>query len=384
MKSATSRRMVCILACGIVMVLGTILWGGYGPKTAGAITPIELKLTIKLPLESPGTKDVLLPFLKYVEKESGNRLKFTVFPSSQLAPPPQFYDICRESVVDIAEFGVGMAGARFPAHLVFLLPCIFPYPGSMVAQATKMAVYEKYPQMYNEFRGTKVLGFTFTNTGHIHSVKKPIRKLRDFNGVIMVGTSPASAAIAKGLGATPETLPTSEIYEALVKGVVDAIDFGYGALFSFGWNDVVKYTTEVGIDGNTNAWLVNPAKWDSLPKDLQKLLLTSFEDYCVVSMWCSEKREAHHRDLMLKKYAARGAEPPYKLPEDEKARWVAALQPVWGDWIKKADAAGYPGKAILDDCRAFSKKYTEQKWPSDKEYEKTLRKWGIPVPYVPL
>jgi TRAP-type C4-dicarboxylate transport system substrate-binding protein len=352
MKSATSRRMVCIVVCGIVMVLGTLLWGGHGPKTAGAITPIELKLTIKLPIESPGTKDVLIPFLEYVEKESGNRIKFTLFPSSQLAPPPQFYDICKEGVVDIAEFGVGMAGARFPAHLVFLLPCIFPYPGSMVAQATEMAVYKKYPQMYNEFRGTKALGFTFTNTGHIHSVKKPIRKLSDFNGVIMVGTSPASAAIAKGLGATPETLPTSEIYEALVKGVVDAIDFGYAALFSFGWGEVVKYTTEVGIDGNTNAWLVNAAKWNSLPKDLQKLLSTSVE-------------------------------PPYKLPEDEKARWVTALQPVWGDWIKKADAAGYPGKAILDDCRAFSKKYTEQKWPSDKDYEKTLSKWGMPVPYVP-
>ena len=47
----------------------------------------------------------------------------------------------------------------------------------------------------------------------------------------------------------------------------------------------------------------------------------------------------------------------YWLPEDEQARWKAAMATCADDWVKEMEGKGIPGKAILSDLQASVKKY---------------------------
>ena len=53
-----------------------------------------------------------------------------------------------------------------------------------------MALYEKYPELQNEFKGVKVLGFHANGPAQVHTLKEPIRTLEDWKGKVMVGWGP--------------------------------------------------------------------------------------------------------------------------------------------------------------------------------------------------
>jgi len=47
----------------------------------------------------------------------------------------------------------------------------------------------------------------------------------------------------------------------------------------------------------------------------------------------------------------------YDLPPAEMARWNEKMTPIIDKWVENANAKGLPGKAIVEDIRAFAKKH---------------------------
>jgi hypothetical protein len=46
------------------------------------------------------------------------------------------------------------------------------------------------------------------------------------------------------------------------------------------------------------------------------------------------------------------------LPPQELARWKAAVEPLWEEFIAKNEAKGLPAKELVKDLRALSAKYS--------------------------
>lgn len=51
---------------------------------------------------------------------------------------------------------------------------------------------------------------------------------------------------------------------------------------------------------------------------------------------------------------------PYTFPEEERARWLETVQPVWYKWAEEKDAKGLPGTEVLEDALRLIEKYSNK------------------------
>ena len=80
----------------------------------------------------------------------------------------------------------------------------------------------------------------------------------------------------KSIGGVPVVLPTGDTYDALSKGVVEGTVAAFEPLETLKWYEVVKYSTQSGAAISQVRYLVmNQAKWNSLPPNLQKIITES-------------------------------------------------------------------------------------------------------------
>jgi hypothetical protein len=49
----------------------------------------------------------------------------------------------------------------------------------------------------------------------------------------------------------------------------------------------------------------------------------------------------------------------FPLDADDQAALTAQMEPLWSEWVKKADAAGMPGQKILDEAARLMKLYDQ-------------------------
>jgi TRAP-type C4-dicarboxylate transport system substrate-binding protein len=83
----------------------------------------------------------------------------------------------------------------------------------------------------------------------------------------------------KLLGAAPLTMPVAELVDALMRGTVDGIHTGRAFAMEVGITDVAKYYSIWPLSSDfMQVFAMNKAKFDSLPPDLQAILLDVFRE----------------------------------------------------------------------------------------------------------
>ncbi len=128
----------------------------------------------------------------------------------------------------------------------------------------------------------KYLGRPWSLTSFAFYTKKAVNRMDEFKG-LKIRVMPLYIPFVKALGAAPVTLPVTELYTALERGVVDGFMFIDWGISSWGWQEVVKYKIHPAVFQQETATLVNMDYWNKLPKDLQDLLMDTFADFEYVS-----------------------------------------------------------------------------------------------------
>jgi len=212
-------------------------------------------------------------------------------------------------------------------------------------------------EFYKKFRPkeldeVKVLYLHAHGPGLLHS-KKAVYKLEDLKGLKIRSTG-FSAKVAKALGAVPVAMPQGATYEALQKGVVDATFSPMEVLKGWKQAEVIKYTIECFSIGYTTGMYVimNKKKWNSLPKDVQKV----FEE--VSEEWIAKHGEAWDAsDEEGRKFTLSLGNKIIPLSASESARWARAVRPVIDEYVAGAEKKGLPGKEYVEAIRNLIKKY---------------------------
>lgn len=333
---------------------------------------IELTLANQHPSEAPMNRVVNDAWARWIEKETGGRVKVTVIPAETVAKAADIYDAARTGIVDIGCQFLTMTPGRFPLNEVMELPLIFP--SSRSAALTHMALYEKYPEIQNEFKGVKVLGFHANGPAQVHTLKKPIRKLEDWKGQVIVGWGPYAADIISALGGTPEMIGPPELYDALSKGVVDGNLIEWEGEHIWHYNDVAKYSTEANLYISPFVHVMNLNTFNNLPSDIQEFFTGERAKlFFEVHGYNFDKDDAGYKVQLGEQYKNSGLPEIYTLPEEEKTKWLNAIIRVRESWVEKAEALGAPGEAILNDAIRLAREFYHK--PSNM-CEKTLREWG--------
>jgi C4-dicarboxylate-binding protein DctP len=147
----------------------------------------------------------------------------------------------------------------------------------------------------------------------------------DYRGLKMrIQSSKVLDSQMKALGATPQVMAFSEVYQAMQTGVVDGSENTPSNMFTQKHHEVQKYVavTDHGYIGY--AVIANKKFWDELPADIRTTLEGAMRD---ATRYANDiaKRE---NDDALEAIRKSGRTQVLKLTAEEKAEMRKALLPV--------------------------------------------------------
>ena len=220
--------------------------------------------------------------------------------------------------------------------------------------------------MKKVYKKHKVLSFPGGSSGNQMGgwFRKEIKSLDDLKGLKMRIPGFAGEVMAK-LGLTVTNIPSGELYTALERGTIDALEWvGPGMDINMGFNKIAPYYyTGWHEPGFEAQYLVNKRKFNKLPKDLQQILITAMR----VSAY----------DMYIQNYHM-SAEAWAKIEKEYPHIKIKTFPKPVMDAMKKANTElrvektkGNPLlKEILDSQEAYQKKAREWTKMSDYLYLK--------------
>ena len=192
---------------------------------------------------------------KEIEKRTNGRVKFTYYPVGAIIPLGLIYDGIVKGLADIGGGVLGYTRGRFPLTEVIDLP--LGYKSGYQATLLINEYYKKFRP--KEFDDVKVLYLSAHGPGLLWS-KKPVNKLEDMKG-LKVRSTGLSAKLVTALGGVPVGMPISEAYDALSKGVADAIMVPAEAMAQWKLGEVVSYSIETYSTAYTSGLVPSHFTW---------------------------------------------------------------------------------------------------------------------------
>ncbi len=309
---------------------------------------ITLNLSNMFPPENKNS--VLMDqWCKEVEKRTNGKVKVTQFYGGTLTPPAQTYAGVIKGIADIGVSFASYTKGRFPLSEVIDLP--LGYKNGYVA--TKMAneFYDKFKP--EEFDEVKVLFFS-TSPPHMVFAKKAVNNLEDLKGLKIRSTG-TSALVVQALGGAPVAMPMGEAYDSLSKGVVQGIVCPYEPMKGWKLAEVVSHCTEYG-SAYVNAMFVvmNKGKWNSLPADVQKVMVEINKEWIEKQGKLWDEANAEGKEFFIQKGGK-----IVILSNEENKLWAEKTRPILDGYVTEMKSKGRPAAEALKFCIDYLK--THQK-----------------------
>ena len=340
------RRKIGFILAGVF--LATVLAITWMPAPAAA-APINLNYANFPP--APTFPCVQMErWKKEVEKRTNGKVAIKTFPGGTLIKAKAMMDGVIAGTADIGCLCMAYQPGRFIVTNATALPVGFP--NATVASLTLWDLYNKYKP--EGFAKVKVLTMFTCAPANIYA-KVPVKNLNDLKG-LQLRASGGVAQVLKALGATAVGMPQSATPEALQKGVVKGAASSLETLKDFKYAEMCKYVTMLNGPVYPFAVVMNMAKWNSLPKDVQKVFDEMGPQQAV---WTGTYMDNHVNDSIAWSKKNHNIEITV-LPKEEKAKWDKMLEPLTGKWIADAKAKGLPAQAIVADIKAFLAMYAGQ------------------------
>ena len=327
MRSSQRRFLLGAAAAAVVLAL---------PALARAQAPIVIKFSHVVAPDTPKGKGAI-KFKELAEARTQGKVKVEVYPNSQLYKDKEELEALQLGSVQMLAPSLAKFGPLGVKEFeVFDLPFIFKDTAAFRAVtdgAVGAGLFEKL-----ESKGIHGLAF-WDNGFHIMSANKPLHKVADFKGMKMrIQSSKVLEAQMRALGALPQVMAFSELYQGLQSGVVDGTE---GVPSNFYTQKIFEVQKDISISNHGHlayAVIVNKKFWEGLPADVRTALDAAMKDATTYANAIAATENA----TALDKIKASGKSNVYTLTADETAEWKKALMPVHKEMESRV------GKATVD------------------------------------
>src|SRR5215472_2136600 len=252
------RNKLLVSIAGAAFAAMSVLLAG----AAFAQQPIIIKFSHVVSPDAPKGKAAVV-FKDLVEKYTNGKVKVEVYLNSSLYKDKEELEAVQLLAPSISKFGP-LGIKEFD---VFDLPFLM----SDDARARQMMASPMMADLNKklEAKGVSPLAY-WDNVAHVYTANKPLIRPEDFRGMKMrIQGSKVLDAVARELGAIPQIMAFSEVYQALQTGVVDGEDNVPSNIWTQKFYEVQKYLT-VSYHGRlTYALIANKKFWDGLPPDVK-------------------------------------------------------------------------------------------------------------------
>jgi C4-dicarboxylate-binding protein DctP len=323
-----TRRRAVSSGLALALALGAGL--AAAPREAKAqATPVIIKFSHVVAPNTPKGKGAER-FKELAEKYTNGAVKIELYPNSQLYKDKEEMEALQLGAVQMLAPSLAKFGPLGVKEFeVFDLPFLFKDDAAF-ARVTKGSVgQELFAKL--ESKGIKGLGY-WDNGFHIMSANRALRVPADFRGLKMrIQSSKVLDAQMRALGAIPQVMAFSELYQALDTGVVDGTEGVASNFYTQKIYEVQKHITLSNHGHLAYAVIVNKKFWDSLPGDVRTLLEKAMAETNEYVNVLSNKENSESLELIRKS----GKTTLYTLSDAERAEWVKVLLPVHQDMEKR-------------------------------------------------
>ena len=299
------------------LVIGLAALALSGPTYAEQ--PIEIKFSHVVAQDTPKGKGAEY-FKKLAEERTNGRVKVEVYPNSQLYKDKEELEALQLGAVQmlapsLAKFGP--LGTR--EFEVFDLPYLFESDEEL-HKITEGPIGQG---LLKKLESKGILGLAFWDNGFKQmSANKPLKKPEDFKGLKMrIQSSKVLDMQMRALGANPQVMAFSEVYQALQTGVVDGAENPVSNFYTQKMHEVQKYLTLSDHGYLGYAVIVNRKFWEALPADIRTALEEAIKEATKHANDIAKKEN----DNALAAVKESGKTQIITLTPQEKAEWKRVL-----------------------------------------------------------
>jgi len=277
-----SAMATAVAACGV-------------PETGGGTTG-----TMKAATYIPPSYNDLFPAFDMLlgTAEQQSALKFKMFHSETLLSADQLVPGLIQGVADIVFQTSSYVSTTYPVLGSVELP--FVNDGVPQTQRALEIGGELYNLINQEMgkKGLRLVGSMPTSEEWIWTVDKPIRKPEDMRGLRIRTAGEVEGETVSAMGASPVSMSSSEIYQAIERGTIDGMVSYMGTVISRDLQEVLKYGT-IGHFGDYSVDAYVRKEWfDALDSKSQDAMLAGARKY--LEDGTAHQMQVHEQDYLPK------------------------------------------------------------------------------------
>jgi TRAP-type C4-dicarboxylate transport system substrate-binding protein len=316
--------------------------------TTSIIQKVVIKFSTPGPAEHPGTI-AMIDAAKKFNDAAGGRYEIKVYAGGALAVSLDQMNAIRTGAIDMGDAATNFYAGDSAAFGVMDVPFLF---NNVDAQAAFGATAITTWNAVSEQKMNQKLLTTFVyGKKDVYTVNKQIKTLADWKGLLVSINTPLESDLVKSLGAAPVLIDWVDEIPSLQKGLINAGIISSLAGLINGYSDVIKYLTVCNRAGGLGFIAINLDTWKAMPKDIQDLMLKSWQDFTI--SFNKSFKQGEEVDW-LQGIQKQGVT-VYNLPVDERNKWITATKPVADGFWK-----GIPSdqaKALQDAAASANSKF---------------------------
>ena len=306
------------------------------PGADMAQAQIIIKFSHVVANDTPKGKGAL-KFKELAEKYTNGKVKVEVYPNSQLFKDKEEMDALQlGSVQMLAPSTAKFAPLGVKEFEALDLPWLFK-DDATYAKAMKGPVGT---WLFKKLEAKGITGLAYWDNGfHMVSANRPLLMPADFQGLkVRISGSKIADRYFRDVGAIPQIMAFSEVYQALQTGVVDSCENTPSNYLTQKFYEVQKDITVSNHAHLQYAVIVNTKFWNGLPADIRAQLTKAMDEATDYT-----NSIAHEENVeALAKIKASGKTTLHYLTDEQRKAWQKAMQPTYA-WAK-----GRVGQEVLD------------------------------------
>ncbi|HXQ49745.1 MAG TPA: TRAP transporter substrate-binding protein [Stellaceae bacterium] len=315
---------------------------------AGSAIADETKLAFAT-VTPPGSvvnTQIILPWAKRINDEGKGVVAIDVREGPTLA---NFGNVYERVLSDVVQIGWGIQaaiGGKFPLSNVNALPLVFER--SVDGSIAFWRVY-KAGLLNSEYDQVVPLMLVALPTSGLHFAR-PLKSLESLDGAKLIVPGKIQGEAITNLGGTPNSLPLTDMYEALQRHTVDGTMIAWVAFNPWKLAEVTFYHVDTSLGGAAGMVFMSKAKYDALPPAARKIIdANSGED------WSRRFGTALDAEGDAQRAAVKASDKQtvVELTPAQRASWEKKVTPSIAQWTKDVPGA----EPVLARYRAEAAKH---------------------------
>lgn len=276
-------------------------------------------------------------------EETDGKFQLKIFYGNQLSKAKENLDGLKVNAFEAAIICNFYHPAKTPALMVMSLPFL-PIKNFDTSLAVRGALY-KHPAVVADLERWNAITYTSTHLPQYEfmGTGEPPQKLEDWNGLRVRAGGGVGLAMEK-LGAVRQSMPATEVYTALQRGIADAVSFPFTyAHGAYKLQEVAKWFTGNLQPGTADCPIIlNKKAHDKLPDQYKELLQTLLPE--VDNVYRTAYDKADEKNLPIFREVL--TEITYDQATRDEFKKVAG-EPIWRQWVSD-NQESFDARSVLD------------------------------------